>query len=54
MVGTGLQGLSAFTFLGIPFLGPLASHFLLLTAKVLGSLVVLSFSSTRLVRLLIK
>ncbi len=54
MIGTGLQGLSALTILGVPFLGPTAGSLLLLTAKSLGSLVVLSFVSTRLARLLIK
>jgi hypothetical protein len=54
MIGTGLQGLSAFTFLGIPFFGPVASHVLMLTAKGLGALVLLSFFSTRIARLLIR
>jgi hypothetical protein len=54
MIGTGLQGLSALTLLGIPFLGSEASHVLIFTAKGLGSLVLVSFFSTRLVRFLIK
>jgi hypothetical protein len=54
MIGTGLQGLSAFTFLGIPFLGAAAGHVLMLTAKVLGSMVLLSFVGTRLLKLLIR
>lgn len=53
MIGTGLQGLSALTLLGVPFLGSAASHVLLLTAKSLGVLVLFSFFSTRLLRLFI-
>ena len=54
MIGAGLQGLSAFTLLGIPFLGSAAGHVLILTAKGLGSLVVVSFVGTRLLKLLIR
>jgi hypothetical protein len=54
MVGAGLQGFSAFTLLGIPFLGTAASHILILTAKGLGSMVLVSFVGTRLLRLLIR
>ncbi len=54
MVGIGLQTLSAFTFLGIPFLGSTANHILILTAKSLGTLVLVSFVSTRALRFLIR
>ncbi len=54
MIGSGLQALSAFTFLGFPLLGSAASHILLLTAKSLGVLVLVSFVSTRILRFVLR